>query len=337
MDEQAQRASLLDYFTSPISGADFGDQALKTFRYQYKYNAVYRKYCNDLHIYDKDVVSMLQIPFLPITAFKHHEIKTGVWPSQETFLSSGTTQLTSRSVHHLLDLDFYHDNAEWIWNQQMGSFSDFCYLALLPGYLDRDGSSLISMVNHFVARSRYDQSGFYLRDHERLLTSLKDCQANQIPTVLFGVSYALLDFIEKYQLHFPELIVIETGGMKGQRPEMTKQALHETLVEGFGVSYITSEYGMTELLSQSYATANGIFKMHERLQVITTQINDPLTRERNKKSGIVNVIDLANIDSCAFIQTQDLGIDHGDATFSILGRLDASDVRGCNLMIDDLG
>jgi hypothetical protein len=336
MNHITERNALLHYFENPNTYLDFEHQALLTFHYQYKYNDVYQKYCQNLHINANEVSAITDIPFLPISAFKHHIVKSGIWPTIETFRSSGTSHITQRSSHHVKSLDFYHHNTAKIWNHHFGQVQDYCYLALLPGYLERDGSSLISMVQHFVSLSSYAQSGFYLRDHDRLLDTLMSNQRQGVPTVLFGVSYALLDFIEKYNIAYPSLIVIETGGMKGQREELTKAALHQKLKSGFGSDKITSEYGMTELLSQAYAIANEVFEMHQRMRCIITQINDPLCIEKTGKSGIVNIIDLANIDTCSFIQTQDVGIDHGDHTFSILGRLDAADHRGCNLMINDL-
>jgi Acyl-protein synthetase, LuxE len=331
-----ERAELLNYFDNAVFGIDFEAQALATFRYQYKYNVVYQQYCKNLKVNINNVTKSSQIPFLPISAFKHHEIKTGEWLSQEVFLSSGTTHNVLRSKHSVRELEWYWQNTEHIWDKSFGSVSDYCILALLPGYLERDGSSLISMVHHFIGKSNYSQSGFYIREHSSLYDLLIKNIDERIPTVLFGVSYALLDFVENYTLDYPALIVIETGGMKGQRPEMIKSALHEVIARGFDVPKVYSEYGMTELLSQCYSTGQEKFAMHSRMKVIITQIYDPLSIEKNGKSGIVNVIDLANIDTCAFIQTQDIGIDFGDDHFSILGRLDASDIRGCNLMVDEL-
>jgi phenylacetate-coenzyme A ligase PaaK-like adenylate-forming protein len=336
MNINEERKAIFEYFEESRSALSFDEQALKTFHFQYKYNDIYRTYCDNLRINPKEVIQWAEIPCLPISAYKYHEVKTGQWAPQETFMSSGTTSNTIRSKHFIKSTSFYHQNAAEIWSQQMGDAKKYCYLALLPGYLERDGSSLISMVHHLISASIYEHGGFYLREDDRLLHTLQSNHHNAIPTVLFGVSYALLDFIENHTVCYPDLIVIETGGMKGQRAEITKAELHAKIKAGFGSSHITSEYGMTELLSQAYAKENGIFRMHDRLRVKITQINDPLTTEKVGKSGIVNVIDLANIDSCCFIQTQDVGIDHGSDEFSILGRLDEADLRGCNLMIDEI-
>ncbi len=306
------------------------------FHFQYKYNSIYQEYIHNLGLNAKDVTSVAQIPFLPISAFKHHEVKTGDYDAEDLFLSSGTTSTVLRSRHYVRDLNLYLRNTEKIWSLYFKPISNYCVLALLPGYLEREGSSLISMVQHFVQLSGFEESGFYLRDHEALHTKLIHCKNQNIPTVLFGVTYALLDFIAMYKLDFPALIVIETGGMKGQRKEMTKKELHDVLKPAFKVAHIYSEYGMTELLSQAYATEGVLFKPNPLLDIVIHQVNDPLTTEKVGKPGIISVIDHANIDSCAFIQTEDMGILHPDQNFEIIGRMDAADVRGCNLMVQEI-
>ncbi|HLO53365.1 MAG TPA: hypothetical protein VK169_03705 [Saprospiraceae bacterium] len=312
------------------------DYIIDLFLFQYKYNAIYQEYVRNLGINIKDVTNIDKIPFLPISAFKHHEVKTGDFVAEDLFLSSGTTSTVVRSKHYVRDQHHYLQNTEYIWSTYFQHVSEYCVLALLPGYLEREGSSLISMVQHFVQLSKYEESGFYLRDHKALYDKLLHNKSNNIPTVLFGVTYALLDFVTAYEISFPELIVMETGGMKGQRKEMTKTELHEELKPGFGVNHIYSEYGMTELFSQAYATEGILFKPNPCMDIIIHQVNDPLTLEKLGKPGIISVIDLANIDSCAFIQTEDMGILHEDLCFEIIGRMDAADMRGCNLMVQEM-
>lgn len=312
------------------------DYKIRLFRYQYTHNIVYNQYCNLIGRNIQNVLDVDQIPFLPISAFKHNDVVSGSWDAQEIFLSSGTTHQILRSRHSIRDIDLYHKNAAEIWNHHYGPLQDYTFLALLPGYLERDGSSLISMVNYFIDQSNQRESGFYLRNFDALHDQLLNNRDDKKKTVLFGVSYALLDFIDAYKIEFSDLIIFETGGMKGQRPEMTKDALHYAIKNGFGVSKIHSEYGMTELLSQSYSQGDGIFKMNSRLTVSISQVNDPLSREKMGKAGILQVTDLCNIDSCAFIETQDIGRLVDDNSFEILGRLDIADIRGCNLLVSDV-
>jgi hypothetical protein len=305
------------------------------FAFQYKYNTIYNHYCNNLKISFKDIHDVNQIPYLPISAFKYHTVKTGDFESKEVFLSSGTTG-SARSKHCIRSLDHYLKNTEMIWSHHFGNLEQYCFLALLPGYLERDGSSLISMVDYFIKKSKYKQSGFFLRNHQSLHETIKACQEKHIPVVLFGVAYALLDFTEAYDINYSDLIIIETGGMKGTRKEMTKEALHYTILEKTGHTKILSEYGMTELLSQSYTDGGMRFKHNNSLKIHTKQINDPLSFEKNGKPGIICITDLANIDSCAFIQTEDVGMVYENGDFEISGRLEASDLRGCNLLLEEL-
>jgi hypothetical protein len=329
-----------DYFLENMPAVDQEPNEnfiLRLFNFQYTHNSVYKMFCDQVNRVPDNVDTVKNIPFLPISAFKYHEVVSGQWLSQETFQSSGTTHQVLRSKHLIRDVALYHQNTLDIWSHHYGSLEDTTILALLPGYLERDGSSLISMVNHFIEQSQHDESGFYLRNFEELYLRLLTNKKAHKKTVLIGVSYALLDFVDLYSMEFPELIIFETGGMKGQRAEMTKEALHQKIKVGFGVEKIHSEYGMTELLSQSYSQGDGIFTMNGRLRVSISQINDPFTSEKMGKTGIVNVIDLCNIDSCAFIQTQDVGRLVDDQSFEILGRLDVADMRGCNLLVADLG
>ncbi len=340
MDEvfDQERNHLLTQFAqlSHTSAGQKESYILDLFQFQYKYNETYREFCTNLNVNPKEVKSLSSIPYLPITAFKHHEVKTGVFLSNEVFLSSGTTSSVVRSKHFVRDLESYKQNTAIIWSNYFNPVEEYCFLALLPGYLEREGSSLVSMVDYFVSLSSYSESGFYLRDHNLLYEKLTHCKNKGIPTVLFGVTYALLDFIDNYAIDFSDLIIIETGGMKGNRSEISKEELHLRLKKGFNLPEICSEYGMTELLSQAYSTKGTFFKMNDHLKITIKQSNDPLSDERLGKPGIVSLMDLANVDSCAFIQTEDLGIVYDDGRFELLGRMDYADIRGCNLMIHDL-
>ena len=314
---------------------DFEDTALQLFKYQYKYNAVYRKWVDDIKCEVDNVRSVREIPFLPISAFKSFKLHCELTNEQLVFLSSGTTGLMP-SRHFVFDLDLYLKTTQLIFESLYGKLKDLCFLALLPSYLERSGSSLVQMVDHFITQSQYPQSGFYLYDHFELKNKLLECKEKNIPTVLFGVSFALLDFISENSISFPELIIIETGGMKGRKKEITRENLHNQIANGFGVINVHSEYGMTELFSQAYSKHEGIFYPGNTMSVLIKDISDPLNLVKDGKTGIINIIDLANVDSCAFIETQDLGKRYDDGSFEVLGRLDVSDIRGCNLMVSDL-
>jgi len=314
---------------------DFESTALHLFRYQYKYNSIYHNWVNNLGVVPNEVKSMDRIPYLPISAFKIHELHCEKTDEQTIFLSSGTTGSVP-SKHYVFDLSLYLKISQQIFESFYGSVEDYCFLALLPSYLERSGSSLVAMVDSFIKKSRYRNSGFYLDEHDELSDNLEQCKTKGIPTVLFGVSYALLDFVEKYRLSFPELIIMETGGMKGRKKEMTRSELHRIIADGFGVANVHSEYGMTELFSQAYSRQDGIYYPGKTMSVTIKDPSDPLQVLPNGRTGIINIIDLANIDSCAFIETQDLGKRYDDGSFEILGRLDQSDIRGCNLMVGEM-
>jgi len=237
------------------------------------------------------------------------------------------------SKHLVTDVSWYEESFRRAFGLFYGDIKSYCVLALLPSYLEREGSSLIYMAEDLVKSSENPDSGFYLYNHEELFQQLKKHQQAGKPTLLIGVTFALLDFIEHYQLDFPELIVMETGGMKGRRKEMIREELHQTLCKGFGVKSIHSEYGMTELLSQAYSKGDGIFNCPPWMKIITRDTNDPMTELAVNQTGGINIIDLANINSCSFIATQDLGRTYGDGSFEVLGRFDNSDIRGCNLLI----
>ena len=333
--ERQTLLTLLADYRQNKSAIDKDNYLLTLFQFQYKYNNIYHEYCDNIGINPTKITSVGNIPYLPISAFKHHDIKSGTFESEDLFLSSGTTG-SIRSKHSVRSLKLYHENTTWIWSQYFEPIQDYCFFALLPGYLEREGSSLISMVDHFINNSRYPQSGFYLNNYEELYNNLKEYKAKNIPVVLFGVTYALLDIAAKFPISFPNLIVMETGGMKGQRQEITKSELHEILKQGLGTQKIYSEYGMTELMSQSYTQGSTIFLPNLMMEVHTRQINDPLSVEAKGKSGIICVADLANIDSCAFIQTEDQGISYANNSFEVTGRLTAADIRGCNLLLEEI-
>lgn len=312
---------------------DFLQITLKVFRDQASNCAVYKRYIETLSIQPEEINSLERIPFLPIEFFKTHKITTGTQPEEKIFSSSGTTGSVP-SLHYISDLSIYKESFQKAFELFYGNPQEFAILALLPSYLERSGSSLIYMVDDLIKKSRYPQSNYFLYNHEDLFKQLNSLQEKNIPTILFGVTYALLNFAENYPIHFPSLIVMETGGMKGQRREMIREELHEILCNGFGVGEIHSEYGMTELLSQAYSKGNGKFDSPPWMKVMIRELNDPFTFLGNEQTGGINVIDLANINSCSFIATQDLGKTSSDRHFEVLGRFDQSDIRGCNLLIN---
>ncbi|ASU33486.1 LuxE/PaaK family acyltransferase [Mucilaginibacter xinganensis] len=310
----------------------FNDVALQIFRHQAKNCRVYHDFISGLNIDAENVGTVQQIPFLPIEFFKSHLVLSADVPAEVTFTSSGTTgMITSR--HLVTDVSWYTESFRAAFRLFYGDIEDYTILALLPSYLEREGSSLIYMADDLIKQSNNAGSGFYLYNHADLYLQLKKEQAAQKPTLLIGVTFALLDFVEQYPINFPELIVMETGGMKGRRKEMIREELHQQLCAGFGVSAIHSEYGMTELLSQAYSKGEGIFACPPWMKVITRDTNDPLELLQNNRAGGINVIDLSNINSCSFIATQDLGKVYPDNSFEVLGRFDNSDIRGCNLLI----
>ena len=315
------------------SEQDFKDLALQVFHYQVSNNSVYSEFVKHLNVNVFEVKELKDIPFLPINFFKTHKVLSGDSNSEIVFTSSGTTS-SAQSQHFVNDVSIYKESYSKAFQQFYGQIKECCILTLLPNYLERDGSSLIYMVNDLIAKSNHPNSGFFLYNTNQLLEILKKCKLQKQKTLLIGVTYALLDFVEKYQINFAELIVMETGGMKGKRKEIIREELHQILQNGFGVPSIHSEYGMTELLSQAYSTGNGIFACPPWMRVLTRDTNDPLSFVQAGKTGGINVIDLANINSCSFIATQDLGKTHGLNSFEVLGRFDNSDVRGCNLMME---
>jgi hypothetical protein len=330
MDFKARHLQLL----SAAQPFDFEETALALFRHHAVHCPVYQQYLQHLGR-DPQYVSCLQdIPFLPIEFFKTHAVKTGDFVPEATFYSSGTTQST-RSQHHVANLDLYLRTTQRIFEAFYGPLSDYVVLALLPSYLEQGGSSLVAMVDYFVRLTGQQEEGFYLRNHGQLLESVKVARSKGKKVLLIGVSYALLDWADELQGRedFSHVTVMETGGMKGRRREMIREELHAYLKQGFGVESIHSEYGMTELLSQAYAMGDGLFHPGYTMQVLLRDLNDPFTISPDLRSGGINVIDLANVDSCAFIETKDIGRLRPDGTFEVLGRFDNSDIRGCNLLI----
>jgi phenylacetate-coenzyme A ligase PaaK-like adenylate-forming protein len=311
---------------------EFTETALEIFRFQAQNCTIYREFITNLKVDIDSVKHIDQIPFLPISFFKSHEILSSTGEVEVTFTSSGTTGMIN-SQHLVTDVSWYEESFRKAFDLFYGGIKNYTILALLPAYMEREGSSLIYMAEDLVERSQNPDSGFYLYNHTDLYQQLKKQQQAKKPTLLIGVTFALLDFVEHHPIDFPELIVMETGGMKGRRKEMIREELHQTLYKGFGVDAIHSEYGMTELLSQAYSKGDGIFNCPPWMKVITRDTNDPISNLSNDKTGGINVIDLANINSCSFIATQDLGKVYADGSFEVLGRFDNSDIRGCNLLI----
>ncbi len=314
------------------SQKQFEKIALKVFRFQYDNNLVYREFCDLLQVDKSAIKSLKAIPFLPIQFFKTHEVVANNNPIQETFTSSGTTGITT-SKHLVTDVSLYEESYRKGFSQFYGAIEDYAVLALLPSYLERKGSSLIYMVEDLIRLSKNQNSGFYLFNHDELMEKLAVLEKEEQNTILIGVTYALLDIIEKQPFKLKNTIIMETGGMKGKRKEMIREELHEQLCKGFGVNAIHSEYGMTELLSQAYSLGNGVFECPSWMQIMIRDTEDALSYVSDGKSGGINVIDLANINSCSFIATQDLGKKQSNNTFEVLGRFDNSDIRGCNLMV----
>lgn len=316
-----------------INNADeFEEVALDIFKFQYENNEVYRDFCIHLRKSPQSVSTTMDIPFLPISFFKTHRVISTQKESQTIFTSSGTTQSTT-SKHFVPDIGLYEESFLRAFELFYGKPKDFCILALLPSYLEREGSSLIYMVNSLIAKSGHPSSGFYLHNLDELCDKLKQLEQKGTKTLLVGVSFALLDLAEASPLSLKNTIVMETGGMKGRRKELIREELHQTLKKGVGVEHIHSEYGMTELLSQGYSKGSGIFETPPWMKILTRDTEDPLSIQPHGKTGGINVIDLANLYSCSFIATQDLGKIHPNGTFEVLGRFDDSDIRGCNLMV----
>ena len=349
------KSAVLQLNDNSIKPNHFEELALEVFRFQARQNPVYKKYLGFLRVNPLNISRLDKIPFLPIQFFKHHKIISDNAPTQIIFESSGTTGDTT-SKHLVSDLPFYEYVSQRIFEQFYGSLTDYHILALLPSYLERNNSSLVYMVQSFIYHSYSQESGFFLNNTKELLQKLRqlaDGLRNQSPKrkiLLIGVTFALLDLAESDEdLSFmhtfkDRLIVMETGGMKGRRKELLREEVHQILTNAFGVEKIHSEYGMTELLSQGYSKGDGVFELPKTMKVLLREINDPFKiiptfnvpslTKKNAVRGGINVVDLANIDSCSFIETQDLGSYNTDnQQFSVIGRFDNSDIRGCNLMV----
>ena len=312
--------------------SDFKTCALQVFRHQFKNNAIYRSFCDLLYIHSSDVKEVEEIPFLPIQFFKSHAVLSSTQAVKETFTSSGTTG-SSVSKHMVTDLSWYTKSYTKGFEYFYGPIEEYTVLGLLPNYLERDGSSLIYMVDDFIKKSNNPASGFYLNNLTELSKTLIALDKKGEKVLLIGVTFALLDLIERQQFKLQNTIIMETGGMKGRRKEMIRNELHEILCAGFGVSKIHSEYGMTELLSQGYSSGDGVFDCPPWMKILARDTEDALTMVGTNKTGGLNVIDLANYNSCSFIATQDLGKVDNNGRFEVLGRFDHSDIRGCNLMV----
>jgi phenylacetate-coenzyme A ligase PaaK-like adenylate-forming protein len=311
---------------------DFKSLALEIFNFQFENNPVYRSFCDLLYIHPSDVKAIEDIPFLPIQFFKSHEVLSARSDVPITFTSSGTTGSTT-SKHIVTDLDIYKTSFTKGFEHFYGPIENYVILALLPSYLEREGSSLIYMVNNMIKKSNHPESGFYLNNLEDLKNHLIALDKKDTKILLIGVSFALLDLIETYPFNLKNTIVMETGGMKGRRKELIRTELHKLLKAGFGVDTIHSEYGMTELLSQAYSKGDGLFNCPNWMRIVTRDTEDALSIQSFGKTGGINVIDLANMNSCSFIATQDLGRVYKNGSFEIIGRFDHSDIRGCNLMV----
>ncbi|MEQ9412448.1 MAG: acyl transferase [Cyclobacteriaceae bacterium] len=317
---------------STVNAANFENIALELFQLQAKENKVYQKYLTYLGVNIEGITKLEQVPFLPISFFKEQKVVTGQWKEETIFFSSATTGATP-SKHYVQNLDAYLKNSERIFESCYGAVDNYHFLALLPSYLEREGSSLVAMANYFIQRSKSPHSSFYLDNKKGLINTLRRADDLDNKMILLGVSFALLDLAEEHELDLSNCIVMETGGMKGRREEITREELHRYLANRWNTQTIHSEYGMTELFSQAYAKEKGYFKTPAGMKVMVRSINDPFERLEVGKTGGINVIDLSNIYTCAFVETQDLGRIRQDGSFEVLGRIDNSDIRGCNLLV----
>lgn len=309
----------------------FEARALEIFQYQLKNNAVYGAFVKALGTDTSRVTALAQIPFLPVRFFKSLEVKTGEFEPEAVFESSGTTGMIS-SRHLVKDLSLYRESFTRCFELFYGPASEYCIIGLLPSYLERGNSSLVLMVDDLIRKSGHPQSGFYLNEFDKLVAVLAELESRQQKTLLIGVSFALLDFAEQYPIPLKHTIIMETGGMKGRRKELIRPELHTILKAAFSIPAVHSEYGMTELLSQAYSKGEGIYQCPPWMKILLRDDEDPL-RVIASGSGVVNVIDLANIHSCSFIATDDAGKVYPDGSFEILGRVDGSDMRGCSLLV----
>jgi hypothetical protein len=310
----------------------FDALALEVFRFQSQNCQVYNRYLEHLQTDITNIQDIADIPYLPIEFFKNFEVKTGEFEPELVFESSSTTG-KGVSRHFVKNSSFYTESCTKSFKAFFGDHHKYCHLALLPSYLERGHSSLVFQVNHFIAGSDFPQSSFFLHDMDRLHQVLSENEHQQIPTMLWGVTYALLDFIEKYPMQLQHTTVLETGGMKGKRKEITREELHGNLKKALGITNVSGEYGMTELMSQAYAIKDGIYRCPPWMRVAGREINDPLGKPVFGRHVALNVTDLANLHSCSFVSTSDIGKVNMDRSFTVLGRMDYSDTRGCNLLV----
>jgi hypothetical protein len=315
------------------SQAEFNELALDVFNLQYTHNPLYHTFVNGLAINVNGINHPAQIPFLPVSFFKSHKVYSSS-KEEEIIFESSTTSGSVPSRHYVAEPGLYRESFRKAFSRFYGEIQEYIIIGLLPSYLERHGSSLVYMADDLVIQSGHSASGFYLYDHAALASQLEKASYEGTKKVmLIGVGYALLDFIENHPMNLPEAIIVETGGMKGRRQELIREELHDRLCKGFGVNRIHSEYGMTELLSQAWSQGKGIFRCPPWMIVMIRDTNDPLCIVETGRTGGINVIDLANLYSCSFIATDDLGRMQPDDTFEVLGRFDASDIRGCSLMV----
>ncbi len=321
-----------------VTEAGFDRLALEIFHFQYQNNAVYRQYVQALQVQPQLVKQVSQIPFLPIRFFKSHTVTNNNFVPEHIFESSGTTG-SINSKHLIKDVTVYEESFTKAFQQFYGAINDWCIIGLLPSYLERQGSSLVYMVDSLVKNSQHPQSGFYLYNFNTLQQVLQQLEQQNQKVLLIGVTFALLDFAQQNPTPLHNTIIMETGGMKGRREELIRPQVHEILQQAFGISAVHAEYGMTELLSQAYSNGNGVFNCPSWMKIFIREEEDPLTIHSAVKaaqkpvSGAINIIDLANIHSCSFIATDDAGQLHNDGSFRVMGRLDNSDIRGCSLMV----
>ena len=327
MDTETLRRRIFSIKTA----TDFNALALDIFHYQFAQNKVYRQFVETLGVNPSSVLDYSLIPFLPVSFFKTHKVLTGEREEEVVFESSGTTGLTT-SRHYVSDFSLYEESFTRGLRLFYGDIAQYCIFALLPSYLERQNSSLVHMVERLMWKSNRSFGGFYLDEMGKLSATITEAISKGNKVMLFGVTFALLEMAEQFPVWMPRVIIFETGGMKGRRKELTRMELHETLDKAFGVEKIHSEYGMTELLSQAWSKEDGIFRCPPWMKILISDPNDPLSLLQDGRSGGINVIDLANLNSCSFIATQDLGRLNEDESFEVLGRFDASDIRGCSLL-----
>jgi hypothetical protein len=311
----------------------FTEIALQLFRLQARENDIYAHFLKALRTVPESITSIAEIPFLPIRFFKNHLIKTNAWREEAIFTSSGTTGLQT-SRHAVYSKQHYCQHAQRIFENEFGPLKGYHLLALLPSYLERENSSLVTMIDHFIKETGSAYSGFYLHNQHQLVEDVKKLKAGSRKIIIWGVTYALLDIAEKYSPDWSSCLIFETGGMKGKRKEITREELHQQLKSAFQVHNIYSEYGMTELLSQAYTLGGNLFRPPPLMKILVRDITDPMRKGLISESGGINVIDLANIRSIAFLETEDLGKVHKNGFFEVLGRADNSEIRGCNLLVE---